>query len=118
MSDLIRREDALKAIYDALTYANSGQSEFVQQRIRALPAVQFDAGWQPIETAPKDGTVILTWGCIHNDGGVDMGETPACRTSWWLDVYASWYCELWGGHEPTHWMPLPAPPAALKGETP
>ena len=42
MSDLIRREDVLKAIYDALTYSNSGQSEFVQQRIRALPAVQPD----------------------------------------------------------------------------
>ena len=45
MSDLISREAALRAIYDALTYAGSGewdrsQAEFVQERIEALPAVQ------------------------------------------------------------------------------
>ena len=59
--------------------------------------------WQPIETAPKDGTAILAWDgicieCIKFRGGLWV-------TTWEHDEE---YSELGG---PTHWMPLPAPPA-------
>lgn len=64
--------------------------------------------WRDISTAPRDGSKVLTWGCLHNDRGVDMGEQPSWQVSWWLDC--GWYCLMWGSHEPTHWMPLPAPP--------
>ena len=57
--------------------------------------------WQPIETAPTDGTEILGW-C---DGCCFVIE-------YWLDAWR----EIWGlGRvDVTHWMPLPEPP---KGET-
>ncbi len=67
--------------------------------------------WQPIETAPKDGTFIDVW-CGH-------AQTPyreACV--FWGKRYSDdkegfYYREgyfLEGDDEPTHWMPLHAPP--------
>jgi hypothetical protein len=67
-------------------------------------------GWQPISSAPKNGARILTWGCIHDDGDVRMGETPAVSFSFWDRETGTWYCEEWGSHQPTHWMPLPNGP--------
>jgi hypothetical protein len=64
--------------------------------------------WRDISSAPKDGTRILTWGCLHDDGGVDMGETPTWRESWWTEY--GWYSPVLGGHEPIMWMPGPPPP--------
>lgn len=81
-------------------------------------------GWQPIETAPKDGTEILCVFC--NDYGYQAKPTiygpwtVAFRRGQWT---ASWddtaviESETYAGTEyktadvdPTHWMPIPAPP--------
>lgn len=57
--------------------------------------------WQPIETAPKDGTSILL---ADNYGGMQI--------CWW-DSY-DWrhdlddVCSTFD--DPTHWMPLPPSP--------
>ena len=58
--------------------------------------------WQPIETAPKDGTEVLL--CEPLSGGYHF-----------IVVGAFWRQLDWitgGGRQvdPTHWMPLPAPP--------
>lgn len=69
--------------------------------------------WQPIETAPKDGTAIL--GFFPQRMGYIARQDA-------IPIY--WRGHLWAnstsGHDiydgPTRWMPLPAPPAAK--ETP
>lgn len=61
-------------------------------------------GWQPIETAPKDGTTVLTWtkGLTEDEGAIMPMRWSSTRG----------WCEYWGNHDlfPTHWMPLPEPP--------
>jgi len=60
-------------------------------------------GWQPIETAPKDGTRILTF-----SPRAPESEKAPIRINEWRG--RDWWCtnaEYW---PPTHWMPLPAPP--------
>ena len=66
--------------------------------------------WQPIETAPKDGTLILAWdGCQHDicewwDGSISGVRGPSERDAgWWIDNDR-------GEMKPTHWQPLPDPP--------
>jgi len=68
--------------------------------------------WQKIETAPKDGTLILMWN--GDEQQVCSWYCPGVLTEryFWahgdiLDDYNSKQ-ELYG---PTHWMPLPPPPA-------
>ena len=61
--------------------------------------------WQPIETAPKDGTVIDLW--------ADGQRLPNCK--WRYGGWSQEYAEHPSAHfdiydEPTHWMPLPEPP--------
>lgn len=78
--------------------------------------------WQPIDTAPKDGTEILGWGeCageINGPHGVPckaLIEWRGGRTDWagyeWSvnggDHYSTWM-------KPTHWFPLPPPPSEVK----
>lgn len=62
--------------------------------------------WQPIETAPKDGSKI--WAFNYEQGVMEWTEG---------DGWALW---IWSDEllrdvdpdpeQPTHWMPLPAPP--------
>lgn len=96
--------------------------------------------WQPIATAPRDGTAILGW-CVHaadpyHDGDrltiygahteglshaadgpvvVEWGgafddstwESRGCSLpDWWFQRGSEWEVTA----NPTHWMPIPAPP--------
>ena len=54
--------------------------------------------WQPIDTAPKDGTLVLIceYGCVYV---AIFNKEGFC------------YNDEHIGFNPTHWMPLPKPPA-------
>lgn len=77
----------------------------------ALLASETQHQWQPIETAPKDGTDVLLWcaGAMEPSyaliaSWVDFkGEAP----DGWCDASTGRYND---GCPPTHWMPLPSPP--------
>ena len=64
-------------------------------------------GWQPIESAPKDGTDIILW--LPWIGRVRTGRWTMHKR-WSADFGVAYRLPLLG--EPTHWMPLPAPPVA------
>jgi hypothetical protein len=77
--------------------------------------------WQPIKTAPKDGTAVL----VHRNiwPGTKSGFSEECNgyntyvAQWWGDEEGGeWICymdlpsEPRLPIEPTHWQPLPYPP--------
>ena len=125
------REIALQAI------------ERLQAKLGAQEPPQ--AQWQPIKTAPKDGTAVLLLSrrqVIYLDTGLlDLGvivHEPKCAIGHWraegdswvdengrvdgdahhLAVTGVWLPQQGGWFEPnevTHWMPLPAP---LVADTP
>jgi hypothetical protein len=70
--------------------------------------------WQPIETAPKEGTHIVLLGTLWND----PNQTLRACVSWYCNDRkdSPAYCLGWffsapgysNGFNPTHWMRLPA----------
>ncbi len=79
--------------------------------------VQDLAGWQPIETAPRDGSEFQAW--IK-----DYGWEPKARINLSTEAFEIWgrvdYDEEgWSVYPhmiPSHWMPLPASPASKHGD--
>ena len=79
--------------------------------LRAVDEAQ--AKWQPIETAPKDGTRILIW-----DGYMCLATWSDCCNHGQFETAPGWQifqCEdSWhsvAAYNPTYWQPLPEPPA-------
>lgn len=90
--------------------------------------------WLPIESAPKDGTEILAW---RSDCGpflarwtcIDELRTTSDKDRDELDEDVLFAKDWFGGDSegnfradgsepPTHWMPLPKPPAASSPQAP
>lgn len=103
-----------------LVYGAAGQAETVDALVDALSAAQpapggQETGWQPIDTAPKDGTrVLLCDACFAYPKAY-----PQCvAQGFWLETghWGYWadrisdFQLVW--FAPTHWMPLPEPPNA------
>jgi hypothetical protein len=132
-------------------------NEAIIARIKGVPATKCDGdnsadpnapqngavvfGWQPIETAPKDGRAIFVASRAQDvdhgeaNGGVIHHPAKCYIAKWdpegdsWTDEYGRfdgqickltvtgiWDCD--GGwfqpNEVTHWMPLPDPPETNK----
>jgi hypothetical protein len=126
--------ESLTKLLHSCAVARRGDCPDVMMDIEALPAeIERDArytreleeslleakrvsqpapsGWQPIESAPKDGTHVLVY-----------RELPPWRvmgTGYWCEVagVSGWICRgisdppgNLGLSAPTHWMPLPPAP--------
>ena len=65
--------------------------------------------WQPIATAPRNGTrVLATWDYTWQQSGMHI---EVCETG----EQGEWFYSYDGDmptKPPTHWMPLPAPPVS------
>jgi len=84
--------------------------------------------WQPIETAPRDGTVI-DLGCVNDMDREHENESHGYRYGFVRFTDCRWHTEYtqvprWvdrsteetiedNGWRATHWMPLPEPPKPL-----
>ena len=65
--------------------------------------------WQPIETAPKDGTWILGWRKRKAlEDQIETWQYTADTSSHWFWANSADTNDY--DEEPTHWMPLPKPP--------
>nr|WP_164083562.1 Lar family restriction alleviation protein [Stenotrophomonas pavanii] len=91
---------------------------------RATPSPQ----WQPIESAPKDGTAVLVM--QNNWPGCKNGVAEECNghntyvAAWWADERGgagAWICYMDAVRDPecpiqpTHWQPLPTTPEVPDG---
>lgn len=75
-------------------------------------------GWQPIETAPKDGKWVLLFGLLdvlEDRKQLYCGlEHPCLTAGYWDGIDGAWspVGGTWEGPwiKATHWQPLPSPP--------
>lgn len=103
-----KTQAAIKAAYRAMISASP------------LPTMPVRDSWQPIETAPKDGTDILickAWDASGNPMCENSHALFTQRAAWWAGenggngswiVYNSMALDPECFFEPTHWMPVPS----------
>lgn len=66
--------------------------------------------WLPIESAPKDDTILIAGTYPHN--GIAW-----VKVGFWLDNQKRWHGHFGAVIEnPTHWCALPSPPAATAAQ--
>jgi len=77
------------------------ERDSLRARLADLERWREQAGWQPIETAPQDAWILAFWSGLR-------APAPPSVVRWQSDCW----CDEEGEPliEPTHWMPLPAPP--------
>jgi hypothetical protein len=93
--------------------ATQGEREdFCLLRIVRGEAVSMgEQGWQPIETAPKDGTRILVFAKWM--GGSERAVVwwgPDARDNFSDGIWHAGFATTYVPEVVTHWMPLPEPP--------
>lgn len=77
--------------------------------------------WQPIETAPKDGTHVLLWfpelrqpvqvGHFSSTKHIENGRVTYESAKWWTGIVL-----LTKELVPSHWQPTPAAPTPANNE--
>ena len=114
MTDTIPRQAALDAIVaagqDECFREGSGYAEGIHDALAAINAIPALDEWQPIETAPKDGTPIDVW-------VIDVNSAYRKTEIFWnTDTHCWWDNDQYYGQggpmdgTATHWRPLPKPP--------
>jgi len=134
LAAVLKERDALRAELE--TSQKQSAANFIRAREWAERSGKLEAEleasraqWRPIETAPKDGNIFLCWVSAVNYGETDEGQQYQQDVSqadfcWWADGndgngYFDPACgRIADAQAVTHWMPLPAPPAAIASQAP
>ncbi len=96
---------------ECCTCGASATSAYAWNR-RAPAEAGAPEGWKPIETAPRDGTPILLFARgLHAQASIRLVGWWAYGHGW---IEAAFAPNHPTGVVPSHWMPLPAAPAAPK----
>ena len=110
MKEIIRFIDlfAKSAREESQISGGDARASYRLARATLIQAIErkLEPKWLPIESAPKDGTIMATDGkCVH-----ECHYWPV-RDDWFF------FCDLGSVHyiEATHWHHVPEPPK-LKGE--
>jgi hypothetical protein len=97
--------------------SSDGNVQMLSTLARAV--VDMDAeikasAWQPIETAPRDGTTVLLFGTQLPFDELRRLKIPFVFSGYWDEMDGAWCSDgtTWRGpfYTPTHWQPLPPPP--------
>lgn len=102
---------------DELNWTEATQPEKLESALSELKALRDAQAWQPIETAPKDGTPVLIggdrllWAAGFNSTRARYIEHEI--EYWHIDdgKFGPWPLR---GPAPTHWRPLPPAPAPTR----
>lgn len=116
---------ALRAIFfqeKGITYCVNEAMKYLQPY---LNAPKRESGWQPIETAPRDGTFILAFIPYKPEITKQPGRIQVLQFHMEChgapDDHTRLHWQEGGGMYniiATHWMPLPKPPTTdIEGET-
>lgn len=115
MDDVEKALDALKKTL--AEDSRSSHADFVREFYPTIRAALEAQQWQPIETAPDDGTSVL----IASEIIPSEAAQQAGAKAFWDVAIGSCYSrsfkdKKWTsvlGGKPTHWMPLPKPPRII-----
>jgi hypothetical protein len=92
-------ETANDCVWGSLVYQHCESQ--LMNLLPSLVALAEREAWQPIASAPRDGTLIL----LHGHDQINPGYYDATPR---IGGYGPWH---WGiTFQPTHWMRLPEPP--------
>jgi hypothetical protein len=111
-------DDLLPSIVEECDKLDTLLLQTIQRERLASPALAASPPqWQPIETAPKDGTMVMVYPvrarCRREKPPVSMGYW---HQPWNPEASGFWVCAF--GHKRgclTHWQPLPDPPSPVAG---
>lgn len=73
----------------------------------SVESVETKCEWQPMETAPTDGTRFLAYDPRFQPHFFECWANLDCGEYYWMD-------DMDSEPEPTHWRPLPEPPEGVK----
>ena len=135
--DMMRSVATLSKEPDVREWLHTAADEIERLRQRVAELDRGKQEWQPIDTAPRDGTTIIGW-CDHeadpyfdesgrrltpygsNAEGMSHAPDGANMIYWHAEIdegeyiVPAWWCvaDDYGeiAANPTHWMPLPEPP--------
>lgn len=101
------RTNTAWAILDEILTTPTDPPRLAFARALAAAGHVIEQDWQPIETAPKDGTRFLCFAPAAED------RASLVRSDfWWVRERA--FAHMRPGQPYTHWRPLPTAPAAAK----